>query len=556
MTKTRILLLGNSERACLATIRSLKQYQCSIAYFGDTTAANFSRYCVESFPLVDPSIDLEKTKRELLSLVSRESFTLLLPVNDVANEVVYHSYDELSSLCKIVAPPRACYERVHSKIELGNLAASLDIPIPPSIRVSNLDEFETALESLQYPCYVKPEFSSATFNNSVCTTKVRKAKTESEVERACFDSLAICPILVQKSIDGHGVGVNVFAISGKVYSYCVTDRIHEPADGGPSSYRRTRELDERLKRYADKLVSALSWTGFMMVEFKDDGDDYYLMEINPRLWGSIGLCMFSGVNFVEEHISYLIDRKVPPDTTVAPEGYRTRHLLKDVKWLVDRKTAREVLDLFQGLFRLCRKTERYDVESLFDPLPAFTQFNGIYKRIGTKTRLWLVFVFLELSGGFRSCESIQKQWNVAWICKGNINRSAFAQWFWQSFNPSGSNTSCGTLDRPARLMSAQCTRYLRGLNINVDNHLSSALSAFEDSLDNADLVVTFDKKLFVEVWVRCPQHRHKLYMLCGSSIPDPNGQSEGVYQRVFDEIQQRMRALLRKGNEEAQPNYI
>lgn len=555
MTKIRILLLGNSERACLATIRSLKKYQCSIAYFGDTTAANYSRYCVESFPLGDPSIDLVRTTNELLSLISRESFDLLLPVNDVANEVVYCSYDELSSLCKIVAPSRTCYERVHSKVKLINLAASLDIPIPQSIIVSKPEEVETSVKSLKYPCYVKPEFSSATFGNSVCTTKVRKAETESEVERACLDNIAICPILVQKSIDGHGVGVNIFAVSGIVYSYCVSDRLHEPADGGPSSYRRTRALDKRLREYADKLVSALSWTGFMMIEFKDDGDDYYLMEINPRLWGSIGLCMFSGVDFVEEHVSYLLEKKVPATTTVAPEGYRTRHLLKDLKWLVDRRAMREVLDLVGSAVRLCKKTERYDVESISDPLPAFAQFIGIYKRIRAKMQLGIVFAYLELSGGFRACKSIRKEWSIAWICKGNINRSVFAQCFWQSFNPGGSNISCGTLDRPARLMSAQCARYLQQLNIKAGHHLSSALSALKRQLDNADLLITFDKKLFVEVWVRCPEHRHKLYMLRGSSIQDPNGHSEAVYQRVFDEIQEQMRALLREGNE-VQPNYI
>jgi predicted ATP-grasp superfamily ATP-dependent carboligase len=54
--------------------------------------------------------------------------------------------------------------------------------------------------------------------------------------------------------------------------------------------------DDRLARYAASVVAELGWTGVAMVEFKKD-DDYRLMEVNPRFWGSLPLATRAGVNF-------------------------------------------------------------------------------------------------------------------------------------------------------------------------------------------------------------------------------------------------------------------
>jgi predicted ATP-grasp superfamily ATP-dependent carboligase len=48
----------------------------------------------------------------------------------------------------------------------------------------------------------------------------------------------------------------------------------------------------------EELLSSLNWNGVAMFEFKYTTDSiYYLMEINPRLWGSLQLAIDSGVDF-------------------------------------------------------------------------------------------------------------------------------------------------------------------------------------------------------------------------------------------------------------------
>jgi hypothetical protein len=49
---------------------------------------------------------------------------------------------------------------------------------------------------------------------------------------------------------------------------------------------------------AKKICESTSWTGFAMFEFKlTDKNEIYLIEINPRIWGSINQSIQMGVNF-------------------------------------------------------------------------------------------------------------------------------------------------------------------------------------------------------------------------------------------------------------------
>ena len=49
----------------------------------------------------------------------------------------------------------------------------------------------------------------------------------------------------------------------------------------------------------------LKWHGVAMVEFKKKflTNKLYLMEINPKFWGSHDLAIASGINFAKEYIS-------------------------------------------------------------------------------------------------------------------------------------------------------------------------------------------------------------------------------------------------------------
>jgi predicted ATP-grasp superfamily ATP-dependent carboligase len=76
-------------------------------------------------------------------------------------------------------------------------------------------------------------------------------------------------------------------------------RIREvPAEGGAST-RAQLVHDQQGLELGKRLLDALAWHGVVMVEFKQHAADgtNYLVEVNPRFWGSLDLALAAGADF-------------------------------------------------------------------------------------------------------------------------------------------------------------------------------------------------------------------------------------------------------------------
>jgi predicted ATP-grasp superfamily ATP-dependent carboligase len=70
-----------------------------------------------------------------------------------------------------------------------------------------------------------------------------------------------------------------------------------PITGGSGSYLESI-YDSALKNNSIKLLDSLGWHGVALIEFKKNrSGNYYLMEINGKLWASIEVALKAGCNF-------------------------------------------------------------------------------------------------------------------------------------------------------------------------------------------------------------------------------------------------------------------
>ena len=91
---------------------------------------------------------------------------------------------------------------------------------------------------------------------------------------------------------------------GEVVSFYSHKRIRTyPEIGGVTVYSKS-EYNQEIKTLGAQVVKELNWSGFVMIEFLFDDRDglYKLIEINPRLWGSIMLSEFCNANFLSSYI--------------------------------------------------------------------------------------------------------------------------------------------------------------------------------------------------------------------------------------------------------------
>ena len=116
-----------------------------------------------------------------------------------------------------------------------------------------------------------------------------------------------------------------------------------PPEGGVSVVSESVDLDPNLQDMTRRILDHVGWHGVAMVEFKVTPEGRaYLMEVNPRFWGSLQLAIDAGVDF--PWLVYQLSSGQPPEgqrsdgALTGPMGryrvgVRTRWLLGDLDHL-------------------------------------------------------------------------------------------------------------------------------------------------------------------------------------------------------------------------------
>jgi len=100
---------------------------------------------------------------------------------------------------------------------------------------------------------------------------------------------------------------------GEVLSYYGHRRIRTfPKKGGVTVFSKCA-LNEALFDIGSLILKKMNWSGFAMIEFMYDikSEQYKIIELNPRIWGSIMLSEFCGANFLQSYVNLCLDKKVP-----------------------------------------------------------------------------------------------------------------------------------------------------------------------------------------------------------------------------------------------------
>jgi predicted ATP-grasp superfamily ATP-dependent carboligase len=358
-------------RKSLAVVRGLGRMGISSAV-GESTrlaTAAFSKYCRRSHvypsPFARPGDFVDFIHRNL----TRHSYRMLLPMEDVTMALVAEHRDMLSRWTYLPMVSTERLKTARRKDKVLKLAGQLGIPVPKTWYVDQIDQIESLKDELTYPVVIKPRDAAGALG--VCYPEtpedfIRQYRTIHR--RFPFP-------IVQECIprEGSGFGAS-FLIDerGEVKAAFMHKRIREyPVTGGASTLRESVRYDD-IRDMALTLLKALDWFGVAMVEFKKDPRDGIpkLMEINPRFWGSLSLAIAAGVNF-----PYLLYRMAKGErfkpVVNYPTGIKCRWLLPGdlLHFIYNPDRFR----LKPGFFNFKTKDTSYDILSLEDPLPVLAR---------------------------------------------------------------------------------------------------------------------------------------------------------------------------------------
>jgi predicted ATP-grasp superfamily ATP-dependent carboligase len=323
----KVLVTDGASRVALAVVRALGRAGIQVAvveqerYAVKTPASFRSRYV--SRHDVIPSLADDGAFLEALA-ERAAGYDIVLPVS--TNVALTCAAQREKIPARLPIPSLAILRRANDKSAALALARKAGVPVPVTYAPEDDEELDAVAARVRLPAVVKLRDDAGTALEPGQRYAICRSADEI---RAAFRRLhVIKPFpLIQEKIEGPGYGVGVLAEQGRVLASFAHRRIREyPVTGGPSTVC-VSVVDERLTGYAAALIRELEWSGVAMVEFKKD-DDYRLMEVNPRFWGSLPLATRAGVNFPELLCRRAMGEEIG-DASRAVEGVLLRFLPLD-----------------------------------------------------------------------------------------------------------------------------------------------------------------------------------------------------------------------------------
>lgn len=233
---------------------------------------------------------------ELASLIHTYHIEVFIPVNSNEMNVLLQHRESLGA-CLDYWGSYDAFQTLNDKSRLQDLCESLQIRVP--------QRFST-MASIRYPVVIKPAVSSSAKNVHYCYNQTQLTQIVQH-----FDQW-----IVQSYVQGIGVGYSVFARNGNILTGAGHKRLAEyPISGGSSMYREAY-VDDQMLAIATQLIEEMCWSGFAMFEFKlTDEGDIVLIEVNPRIWGSINQGLVNGTNYFADLLGDVEMRASEPKMT-------------------------------------------------------------------------------------------------------------------------------------------------------------------------------------------------------------------------------------------------
>lgn len=259
----------------------------------------YSKYASYKKELEDDSFQPLLALCQELSSLKKEKI-ILLPVGAKTLLMVSKNRDYFEPFCHLCIPSVDALAATNDKETVHQAALQNHIAVPESFIRQNEQGTDDFLKSIPLPCVVKPKYGEKYGLSSA--ERYRIAYSFETLQQAYnrFFSFGEEPI-VQKYITGFGVGISlVMDENSEPRSVICHQRIREyPISGGPSTSCRSF-YDKTLVEQAISLLKYFNFTGIAMVEFKGDfKTGFYLLEINPRIWGTFPLVRAAHSDFAQ-----------------------------------------------------------------------------------------------------------------------------------------------------------------------------------------------------------------------------------------------------------------
>lgn len=302
----------------------------------------------------------QKTIETLMLELQRSHYDLIIPMNDDAAILLSKYKKQIEEQSSVAVNDWDIFRLSMDKLETMKVCMENHIPCP--ITLINPENINQEISKLKFPVVVKPRVGCGAIGFHIALDKDDLLQYYQRAKEKYGDCL-IQEYIPQTDLqykaelyidrDGALKSAIVFA---KVRWY--------PIDGGSSTLNKTVERQDIIES-CHKLLKEIGWRGYADIDLIQDPRDNTakIIEINPRITGSVKICFKAGVNFSRQIIEDHLGLTVSPIFDYKKDMY-LRYFQKDILWLLK---SRNRFKTSPNWFSFKNNTDQiFDIN---DPLP-------------------------------------------------------------------------------------------------------------------------------------------------------------------------------------------
>lgn len=312
-----VIVTDTHTRMALSAVRELGERDhnvTSVTTASRPSLGHASRWAARRVTLPD-----EGYADTLLELAGTDR-PVLLPAGAPTLNAAAARRDEFLEAFRMLLPERSALDAAGDKPSAAEAARSLGLLVP--------DEYQQ--DSPSFPCVVKYRNGEALRLHA--PERYAIARNAQEYDRAMAAMSPKGEVFVSQYIEGCAFGVSAL-LNGESEPLTVLchERVREyPVSGGPACLAKA-VWHGKLVDSALTLLKAMRLTGFAMVEFKGSPENPYVLEINPRVWGTFPLARHCGLYMADMYVREAMGERLRPDRECRyTPGVRMQYLASDL----------------------------------------------------------------------------------------------------------------------------------------------------------------------------------------------------------------------------------
>lgn len=342
----RVLVLDASVRQSLAACRALGRagHEVGAAGYGAGAPAGHSRFTARYHELPDPAGDGRRFADALEGIIERFRYSAVLATDD---PTLARLNLQAPSVPAIPTPGEG-FTLLTDKSRLARLAEREGVDYPETHPADTPEQVDEAIRLVGLPAIVKSERTAAAAPDRVACAKGAQVVRDLAAARAAAAALVregLQPIVQRRVHWTEKINVVVVRRDGRSELRYAQRVLRElPPEGGtgitletlaPEDVRAHASL-EALERVCD----GAGYEGLAQAELYLGEGRTWLIDVNPRLWGSTSFAEGLGLRVSERALRVALGQPALPDQPVYRPGSRFHHLLGELRWVAAQRPVR------------------------------------------------------------------------------------------------------------------------------------------------------------------------------------------------------------------------